>query len=300
MLLPFLSSTELLRIMRKVLVFLSDMHSGHVLGLLNPTTVLQDEDQSTGEIVSYSPKLTATQEYLWVLYQLYLEEIARIAAGAPIQIYFDGDVTQGNAFHEQLVTTQLAGQLLIAAANLRPLVSLPGVQVMRFASGTGVHVFKEGSAPVLVKAQLEAEFPAIDFKVMQHGLVDIDGFLVDYAHHGPSSGIRMWTEGNQLRYYLKSLMLEEIVHGKVPPRFVFRAHFHEYVRETVRVKGKVEYEADIVLLPSWCGMGEHGRKATGSKLRLSNGLIVLVVEDGKLVDYIPLVEQVDLRTKERL
>jgi hypothetical protein len=80
-------------------------------------------------------------------------------------------------------------------------------------------------------------------------------------------------------------------------RLIVRGHFHDYHRETVRVANR--YTADILLLPSLCGMAEYGRQATGSKPYVSNGMVMVEIIDGRLGRLIPMVKELDVRREER-
>lgn len=281
---------------RVIAVFLADTHGGHKLGLLKPGIELYDEDEA-GNLTPYTPKLTATQQYIWRIYQQDINSVMDLAGGDPVFVFHVGDLTQGDTYPHQLVSTRMADQILIAAANMREWLAYDNVKAMRLVSGTGSHVFRERSSAVLVSEMIQTE--GVEVQVIGHGLADVRGIKIDYAHHGPSIGIRRWTEGNQLRYYLKSLMLEEVTNGDLPPRLVFRAHFHELWRETVRLRlGDDWLVADIILLPSYCGMGEYGRQATRSKNVISNGLVAVEIKDGELAAIHNFERQVDLRTEE--
>ena len=120
--------------------------------------------------------------------------------------------------------------------------------------------------------------------------------------------------------------LHDIMRGKHPPHLILRAHFHRLWPETVRIRintallaflaalerGSVTipndisldtvtvHDADIVLLPSYCGMGEYGRKATGSASTLSNGLVAAEIIDGGLHHVHYIEREVDLRREETL
>jgi len=74
-----------------------------------------------------------------------------------------------------------------------------------------------------------------DIKMCQHGLLDIDGVTIDYAHHGPFPGSRSWLKGNIARYYLRDLMMREIMNGNSPPKLVVRAHYHTPVEEYLKI-----------------------------------------------------------------
>jgi hypothetical protein len=263
---------------------------------MNPDVVLYEEDEQ-GNYAPWTPTPTAVQGYLWELYTKALREIAAFAGNDPVDIYHVGDLTQGHAYKEQLVSTRLADQIMIAMANLTPWFDLGlDIQHVRLAQGTGSHVFREGSATILVAEQLRAAHPKLDIRSVRQGIAQVGQVKIDYAHHGPSAGIREWTEGNQLRYYAKSLIVGDIGRGKQPPRLIVRGHFHEWMPERVLMFKR--YKADIFLLPSLCGMGEYGRQATGSKAYVSNGLVAVEIEAGEMGEVLPLVVENDLRTKE--
>lgn len=291
---------------RKILVALADTHGGHKLGLLNPAVEVYDEDEH-GNLVPRKPELTATQEYLWDCYQEDIDSSIALAAGDPVVVIHNGDLTHGMKYPQQLMSTRKADQILIAVDNLVPWFRHENVTAMRLATGTGSHVFEEGSSTILVAAQLKAHYPAVDTEVVGHGLADVSGVSVDYAHHGPSPGIRNWTRGNVARYYLRSLMLDEILHRREPPRLVLRAHYHEPVHETVRIDGSGgwdahlrTWESDIVVLPSYCGLSDFSRKATRSTHVITNGLVAFEIIGGELVTVYPFCRSVDLRRREKL
>lgn len=266
------------------------------MGLLSPDVTLFEEDE-LGNPVEYKPALTAVQQYLWRCFEEDLTEVEQIASGAPIVLIHDGDLTWGDKYPEQLVSTRKADQVTIAVANMERALELPNVVALRLVFGTGSHAFLEGSATLLVLGQLRAKYPKLDIRCLAHGLFSIDGVTVDCAHHGPSPGIREWTAGNQLRYYTRSLMMQSIVRGEEPPHVLVRAHRHTGCRETVRVE---EIVTEAFLIPSYSGLSEHARKVTQSKHLIGNGLLVLEIEEGQLVNCHTLWRTVDLRTREEL
>jgi len=276
----------------------ADTHGGHKLGLMPPDVVLYDEDEN-GALVPYTPELTATQKWLWECYEEDLARLEEIAGGDEIILIHNGDATHGDKYPEQLVTTRKADQLRIAAGNLKRAAQVKGVSKMRLLIGTGSHTFGEGSSPLILSDLLQ---PTIgDVKCLNHGLFSVDGVKSDVAHHGPGAGIRQWTNGNQLRYYVRSLMNDALIDGDKPPDLVVRAHFHTYCRETVRMTTKQGvFKTEALILPSYCGMSAYSRQATRSASRIGCGMAVAEIVYGVLVDIYPLVRVVDLRTKEEL
>jgi len=285
--------------MRAFLLYQTDTHGGHKLGLLNPATEIFDEDPD-GLYKVFTPKLTAVQEWLWHdVYIPGLDQVARIANGAPIAIMHGGDSTHGVHHPEQLITTSLASQITIANNNLKPALELPNVKALRMMMGTGVHEFGEGASAQLVTSQLRPVYPGIDMRVLYHNLAEVAGVRVDCAHHGPGPGSRTWLRGNVARFYLRDVMFQELLDGRDPPDLLLRGHYHEYVHEKVMIMQKgEEVWSCLVVSPSMCGLGDYGRKATHSAFVLRCGMVLFAIENRKIVDVIPLIESVDLRTRE--
>jgi hypothetical protein len=96
-------------------------------------------------------------------------------------------------------------------------------------------------------------------------------------------------------------MTDEVMRGRVPPRVVLRAHYHQYQRETVRVpSGDAEAVTDGILTPAYCGLSEFAQQATRSAYLIGCGLVALEIVDGRLVDVHAMTRVVDLRREERL
>jgi len=296
---------------RKILVVTSDWHAGHQLGLMNPETVLYEDSVDNPEVDSQEIRheLTTYASYLW--HDVWLpgiREVKKLADRCPVGLIVNGDITQGKRHPEQLVTTSMANQFLIAEANLKPWVEMiKELSIIRFAFGTASHIFEEGTSPVLVSRLFQQKYPKLDVGVVRHGLLNVGGIGVDYAHHGPSQGIREWTKGNQLRYYLKSVMSGHLKNGHEPPDVVFRSHYHYPHREIVseflesdRPGRPRTVESRIYLTPSMTGMNDYAYQATRSNSKIYNGFMVLEIENGKIVDdhLDEFVWMLDLRTEE--
>ena len=89
--------------------------------------------------------------------------------------------------------------------------------------------------------------------------------------------------------------------GEDPPDVFVRAHYHTGIHETVRREiRRGHFKTEAFILPSYCGLSEYGQQATRSKYLISNGLLVLVIEGGRLVDHHKIWRSVDLRTRESL
>ncbi len=281
---------------RRILVALSDIHSGHNLGLLNPSTALQRENEA-GALTDYRPTSTPFQEYLWKLYQENLKSVTDLAGKDEIVVIHNGDATQGTKYPDAWVSPRESDQIAIACANLRPWLDLPNVTKLRMIKGTSSHVMGDGSSEILIAQQLAAEYPKKSTSALYHGLFSIDGFTVDAAHHGPAVGMRQWTQGNQLRYYLKSIINESAENGFTMANLTLRSHYHTPCIEVVSWQKRSYW---IAVTPSYCGLAAHGIQATRSELKISNGLFAFEIIDGKLVETYPFYSTLDIRTKETL
>lgn len=279
---------------RTILAVVSDTHGGHRLGLMNPDVLLYEETED-GELEPYTPEPTSSQKYLWRLYLNGIKATVKLAAGDDIIMIHNGDLTQGHYYKDQLVSTRMADQILIAAANIAPWMKVPGLKMVRLASGTQSHIFGENSATVIVHQLLVAKYNHIDIKSVNHGLMDIAGLQVDYAHHGPYPGSRIWLKGNVARYYLRDLMMRCVMESVAPPGLVLRSHYHEFVKEYLHIGG---HDSWLVITPSVCMLGDYARQATRSTHKVTMGMLAVELVDGRLIDIHKYTSTVDIRTKE--
>jgi hypothetical protein len=284
---------------RKIIVGLSDFHSGHKLGLLNPQTILEDEDEE-GNITKWNPKLSEAQKYLWEdIYQPSVDSIIQLAEKDDICVLYVGDITHGNHYISQQVSTRISDQILIAEANLSPLLEAKQTKMVRIIKGTGVHEFGEGSSAVTIDKMLRNKYPKKDIKSLYHGLLSIGKFYVDYTHHGSPPGSRDWLKGNEARYYLRSIMYAEIKSGNKPANLYLRGHYHEPILEwlSMEMLGE-EYDSWMCILPSMCMLDDHARKVTRSQFKITNGIYAFELMNDTIYKIHKFKKTIDIRTKE--
>ena len=284
------------------LIVRTDAHSGSKLGLQNPDTELWDEDEE-GNLEPYKPELTATQKWLWECYPRHIDKAIEEAGDDGIVLFDLGDMGQGGKHAAELVSVRDADQAELVIGTFEPFEPYADrIRAIRLIVGTGAHNFGFGSLEIAALGRLKNMFPKTDVKLVKHGLFTISGVPVDASHHGPGGGNRTWLHGNILRYYLRSLMLAEIMAGNEPPVLVLRAHHHGEAMEVVTVyggDGKV-WSSTIYLVPPYCGMTHYGRKVTQSRHTLSIGLLSFRLRNGIVEQQNRFVETIDLRTKEVL
>jgi hypothetical protein len=283
---------------RKIGFILADTHAGSDLGLLSPGTQI-DMELPDGRIEKRTLELNPVQMYLNKVFEWLLEVAAIFAAGDEILFIHDGDLTQGNR-HGSVISPSETVQEIIALKNMsRVLDTLPTCRTTRILKGTGAHVFQNGDSETMVGKLLGLQYPDRDIRTLYHNLVTFNGVPCDISHHGPPPGRRTWLEGNEARYYLRSLMLAELVEGRLPARLVVRAHYHTYIKETISmlVSGS-EVQSTIVACPSLCLMDDYARKLVKSPHRISLGGLFFETIDGRLTDVQVAVKTTDVRTKE--
>jgi len=96
-------------------------------------------------------------------------------------------------------------------------------------------------------------------------------------------------------------MEDDFDDGNAPPDLTIRAHYHDFIMETLTKyhRGKY-YTSRLNILPSYCILDDHARKVTKSVAKVRIGMVAYEIIDGKILDTYPLVERLDLRTKEKL
>jgi hypothetical protein len=287
---------------RKILLHISDPHTAHQLGLLNPESKIYKQTPKGLDLVSVNSN--EVNEHLWSLWvDKILPEVVKFSGGDDIIAFITGDIVAGNKHTTEVITQLVSDQLILAKDVFKPLYALDNLRAVRFASGTPAHTFGNGSSEIMVADKLKDVYPHKDTGVVFHGLAEIrgTGIKIDYAHRGPYTGSRNWLRGNVARLYLQSLMQDEIDAGHEPPDLVLRGHFHTPVEEsyTKRCNGH-KYRSQIVVAPSMCILDDYARGTTQSTFKVTNGVFCFEIIDGVLGLPHEISETLDLRTKEEL
>ena len=255
----------------KIFLVISDLHGGNQLGLLAPGTTLWAED-GMGESVPWVPSLNALQMQLWDWFQWDLDWVVKLAAGRPIVLKINGDITQGLKYVREWVSVRASDQIEIIARVLEPVLMMPGLVSMDFVMGTGSHEIDQTN-PILCRRILQAEHPDIPMGLANHYLTTINDTTFDLAHHGPIPGSRRWLEGNSLRWYTNDLQQRELDLGNEPPDWVVRSHYHTVGRSASDYRKATKlYRTESLLTPGYTGMDGYARQATRSKFEIHVGV----------------------------
>lgn len=287
---------------RTIIAVRGDTQGGHAGGLLNPETEIPVLGTRDGKVVVedvHTPALRPFQRQLWQWHEDDRAKIGEFAGKDPIVMLEMGDLTQGNIFKDDLGETSLTAQVTISAYSMFPWLDMPNVKAAYMVRGTGVHVWGEGATETLLSMYLQKHYPRKAVKITDHWLIDVDGFLIDVAHHGTGPGIRAWTRGNELTWYLKSVLVDDITMGRRPPDLVLRAHRHTYtIAHAIYQVGGQAWELPGIITPPMCFIGSHAQKVERSPSHMSVGMVAIELINGKMVSKMPLIHTIDLRTME--
>lgn len=302
--------TRRTRFDRQIVSVFSDTHAGHDLGLMSPKTMdivpvptKNQDGKTTQEWIARPVNLTPYQSWLW--HEVYTPNIKAtfdFANGDPVTVVHNGDLSQGVKYIDKHVSVDTALQMFAATANLMPWFEYKNLKAFRVIWGTDSHIFGDNSTPRIVTEMLKKDYPKVDIKQTAHSLLDVGGVLLDIAHHGPSGGIRNWTEPNMFMYYTRSLMADAIDRDMRPPDAVIRSHFHRRIEGTL-TKFYAKYgrvRTWYLLLPSYQGMNGYARQRSRSADMVLNGHVDLEIINGVLHDIIWRVTAVDQKTYEVL
>lgn len=284
--------------MRSWVLWVTDPHAGHIAAPLPPDIELAPTDDGTTE--PYRPAQTALQRQLHQWWTEDLEAVQRQVNKEPMIVVVGGDVTHGDRAKypdKELVSDRVSDQVHIAFELFRPLLDWPNVRAIRIAKGTGNHVFQRGDSEVMLATRLKDR--GADAEAWYHMELEWAGVTLDVAHHGAGPGIRQWTRGNQVRYYVRSLQDECSRNGHAIPDAVLRGHFHQPTIEHVPfpLQTGTRWTWGVVG-PPYCSMDDYGRKVTKSKRLISVGMLLLEIVDNRVVWVHEFLHGIDLARRE--
>jgi len=260
----------------------TDHHANNKWGLLQPGTLIE-EIAPDGTEYFEEPDLNPEQEFLLAVRNEALKGVKEIVGKKPIDFVFLGDAHQGTKHVTQYVSQLSSASTSIMIENFRPIFKQLNVRNAEVLFGTAAHDGMGMTHPKSLVMALRAEFQKTDIRLSWHTDIDVDGYVINCAHHGSGTGIRNWLRGNEMRYYMKSLVEDYKDRGEKPADLVLRGHFHGFHWETIRkyLPGGFQ-QTDMLLVPSMCGMGAYAKQVTKSRTDIINGSILLEVKDGAL------------------
>lgn len=258
--------------MTTVLAVTNDVHAGSSVAVCPPEITLDDG----GRYGASKP-----QQWLWQSWNQFWERAAEVARAYGGQYYqvFNGDLVEG-AHHG---TTQiLSGNPNAQAAVLNACMAIPKAQSpdkMFFIRGTEAHVGSSASAEERIADGLRRDKmpvigdPETGTASWWHLRMDVEGVLVDVAHHG-RTGMREHTRASAAVLHAHDILLSHIKTGDRAPDLCLRAHYHRF---------NDSYDAApvrVITNGAWQLKTSFVHKVAADSMADIGGLII-VLDDGK-------------------
>lgn len=272
---------------RTLCVFVSDEHCGSTVGLMPPTWETVD-----GNTVAQNE----AQRVCWEQWCEGWQKVGGLRKkGDRLLVCNVGDAIEG-VHHgtTQLITARLDEQERIHVACMEHGLKLAHfdrrTDELHYIAGTAAHVGPGACAEEnIVRALLDVSAVEGTRRVHYHLRRKVNGVLLDVAHQGPAVGNRVWLRGNQLQAYLRDYYFECLENGQPVPRYVIRAHRHQFVTATWhRCGGGVAIEGFV--LPAMTLKGEFARTVAVKALAHVGLLIVCVEADGSTWERVEMLQ----------
>ena len=255
------------------LVIVSDLHVGSKLGLMPPTVELDD-----GNVIGQN-KLQKDAWDFWT--GVFWPEVAKRSKKRETNVVVNGDGIDGNHHGtNQIWSNDPIEQANVAGEVLAPISAKYKTYLTR---GTPAHVLASAASDEQIAKEIGAAKPVADRKVRSsyHLKLTHCGALFDIAHHGPSAGNRIWTYGNALRGYARTIVLDALIRQQRPADCIIRSHVHHKVWETVRDYG---HRCEAIITPAWQWKTEFAHKVVTHEDIADVGGVIISIDDGKISD----------------
>lgn len=257
--------------MGAVIAIISDTHIGGLTSLsLHEWPCDTGEVHEDGTPIMQLYTATLAQDWIyqnWIDFWKHVETLAG-KKHRVIAIHC-GDIIEGNHHHTVQAMPNVGDQVAMAIEILKPIANLCSKTkgTLWFIRGTEAHAGDGAQSEVGIAS-------ALGCKCTWEGIFDIDGTIIDVAHHG-RSGRRDWTSAAA---GMAVEAIQDAVTDKPPrvsPTYVFRGHNHICDDSGTKIAG-----TRAISLPSWTLRGSFGYRASPSKRSDIGGVIVL--PDGSL------------------
>ncbi len=284
---------------RTVIAIPADQQSGSTVGLQPPTWISSD---GIKQLMSEGQALLWEQwEESWKV----VKDLRKEKRGTRLIIINNGDAIEGD--HNgttQIITKNLDEQKRIHVASMKAGMKMAGFNHEKgdklfYVSGTPTHVAyheddiarsfldKKGHPIIkpLIAPTVENDFE--DGRYVRDQLyLDVNGVLLDIAHHGFTAGVRAWTKGSTLRSNLVSVYFDYVNKGKRVPRYVIRSHKHEFITERY---SDIQGTIDGFITPAFQLKTAYGHMVASLKDSSIGMLIIIVEKDGSTRWECPMV-----------
>jgi hypothetical protein len=201
--------------------------------------------------------------------------------------YIDlAETMQGNLHTENLQTADLDKQKMIAVDVITPFLRV--CKGARFMQGTSWLECSNGTNVKNVVSELYGRFKSKDIQYMNKLRLTIDGFTIQFSHHGVSTSKYKHLEGNAAYNAAKNMLNESLMENESYPDLVCTAHCHKPSWGTAHVLSEGKYHTcSWTVTAPMCGPGSYSRQVANPD-RYYIGMNIIQIVDGKLLHIEPV------------
>jgi len=243
-----------------LLVVLSDTHIGSSTAISPLKFVVHGRSTNEAQVT----EANRLQKWLyrnWIDLFDYVKDKARKHR---IIVAHLGDVIDFNHHGSTQLVQEIGDQVVMAKELLMPYREIADKFIGIL--GTAVHAGTDHAVETDLYRQLEADY------IEQQMTIDIDGVLVDLAHHG-RAGFRPWS--SSAANLASEIIIDYATQGLPLPHYIFRGHLH-----VMDDSGSKFENTRLIQCPSWQLKTTYGNRVTGNTRRSDIGAVLL--NDGKL------------------
>ena len=262
--------------MRTIVAIPSDTHCGSTIGLCPPKQVQLDDGGY------YNPS-RGQKEVLWKMWEQGWDRVRELRKKSRLIIVHNGDSVEGTHDHVMGVVSrrrETQERIHIDCMDWAFRKSkFKNDDLLYYMRGTKWHVGRGAESDERIAEDLDAIPSEASFS-HYHLRLDVDGVLLDIAHHGVNAGTRAWTKENALYHTIKSIYFDNVERNQPVPRAWIRSHYHVWV-DPPTYKGN-HGKITGFITPSFQLITPFGIKV-GKAIKLASiGLLILIIENGEL------------------
>ena len=243
-----------------VLVVIGDTHIGSTTALSPLTYTLHNRNTLEEQEVK-SNKLQHWLYESWTDFWNYVDHKAKKRRLIVVHL---GDVIDSNHHQSTQLVAEVGDQVDMALDLLQPVRERADTFIGIL--GTAIHAGQDHATEAAIYKALNADH------VGQSITANIDGLIVDFAHHG-RTGSRPWTTGAPA--LAAEIMLDYAQSGMELPNLIFRGHRH-----VLQDSGAHFENTRLIQMPAWQLKTSHGWNVAGNTVRSDIGGVL--VTDGEV------------------
>ena len=246
---------------KTITVIIGDFHVGSTTALAPLQYEIHTKRSDEVQVVEAN-RLQRWLNECWVDYWEYVRSLAGITGKRRknrIVVLSLGEICDNNHHDSNQLVHEIEDQVAMAKELLYPVADM--ADAFYGVAGTDVHSGASGN----LDFQLYEDLGAKDYG--QNLTFDIDGTLVNIAHHG-RAGKRPWT--SQAASMLTEVIYDCAERGEPVPQYVFRGHNH-----IIDDSGEKSSVCRVICTPSWQLRTSFGTKVSSIRQRSDIGGVIL-------------------------